>query len=358
MTSWSWRPPRRSVCPGDDLPEDPRVRASSPRRVLTRLRFGEMRSGRWPDPSSRARYSAPRHDSNRAAVCRVVPFGPWASCGAPPEAELWAMWASREAGQSRTAGAGGGSRETAGGDTGTRPRVYLTITCLSGRPWTNRDAPSSSALQIEHHGAAEKDHPHHLLPHRQLTRGAPTRWHERDSGGEQKPANGQDEPQPLPPIARGVSGRMILGQHAHQTKIHREAGISIPRTSGSTAGGGAGLASLCCAGIRVICCRMAAPGVNAAASRPFGQSVERSFYCRSCRLRRGATGFRLAGMCRAFADAGGGGRQRRSAHDPVGFQNSATGLDLGFYVARSYSLRRPPRTGLRLIRCRERSATR
>jgi hypothetical protein len=31
----------------------------------------------------------------------------------------------------------------------------------------------------------------------------------------------------------------------------------------------------------------------------------------------------------------------------VGFQNSATGLDLGFYAARSYSLRRPPRTGRR-----------
>ena len=32
-----------------------------------------------------------------------------------------------------------------------------------------------------------------------------------------------------------------------------------------------------------------------------------------------------------------------------GFQNSATGLDLGFYAACSYSLRRPPRTGRRLI---------
>ena len=40
---------------------------------------------------------------------------------------------------------------------------------------------------------------------------------------------------------------------------------------------------------------------------------------------------------------GGGGA-------PVGFQNSATGLDLGFYAARSYALRRPPRTGRRLIR--------
>ena len=32
---------------------------------------------------------------------------------------------------------------------------------------------------------------------------------------------------------------------------------------------------------------------------------------------------------------------------PVGFQNSAIGLDLGFYAARSYSLMRPPRTGRR-----------
>jgi len=42
---------------------------------------------------------------------------------------------------------------------------------------------------------------------------------------------------------------------------------------------------------------------------------------------------------------------------PVGFQNSATGPDLGFYVACSYSLMRPPRTGRRLIRSWERSAT-
>jgi hypothetical protein len=33
----------------------------------------------------------------------------------------------------------------------------------------------------------------------------------------------------------------------------------------------------------------------------------------------------------------------------VGFQNSATVPDLGFYAARSYSLMRPPRTGRRLI---------
>jgi hypothetical protein len=40
----------------------------------------------------------------------------------------------------------------------------------------------------------------------------------------------------------------------------------------------------------------------------------------------------------------------------VGFQNSATGLDLGIYAARSYSLRMPPRMARRLIRCWERSA--
>jgi site-specific recombinase XerD len=43
--------------------------------------------------------------------------------------------------------------------------------------------------------------------------------------------------------------------------------------------------------------------------------------------------------------------------EPVGFQNSATASDLVFYAARSYSLMRPPRTGQRLIRCWERSAT-
>jgi len=41
----------------------------------------------------------------------------------------------------------------------------------------------------------------------------------------------------------------------------------------------------------------------------------------------------------------------------VGFRNSATGPDLGFYAARSYWLMRPPRRGWRWIRLRERSAT-
>src|SRR5882672_10091402 len=50
--------------------------------------------------------------------------------------------------------------------------------------------------------------------------------------------------------------------------------------------------------------------------------------------------------------------QRRQSRRPhlVGFLNSATGVELGFYAARSYSLMRPPRTGGRLIRCRDRSA--
>ena len=42
--------------------------------------------------------------------------------------------------------------------------------------------------------------------------------------------------------------------------------------------------------------------------------------------------------------------------DLVGFHNSATTPDLGFYGARSYSLMRPPRTGRRWIRSWERSA--
>jgi hypothetical protein len=41
---------------------------------------------------------------------------------------------------------------------------------------------------------------------------------------------------------------------------------------------------------------------------------------------------------------------------PVGFQYSATGFDLAFYAARSYSRMGPPSTSRRLIRCWERSA--
>src|SRR5262249_21492517 len=56
-------------------------------------------------------------------------------------------------------------------------------------------------------------------------------------------------------------------------------------------------------------------------------------------------------------------RLRRRVHPrrpralPVGFQNSATGPGLVFYAARSYSLVRPPGTGRRSIRFRDRSAT-
>ena len=41
---------------------------------------------------------------------------------------------------------------------------------------------------------------------------------------------------------------------------------------------------------------------------------------------------------------------RSTRLDPVGFQNSATRVGLGFYAARSYSLRRPPRLGPSWIR--------
>ena len=61
----------------------------------------------------------------------------------------------------------------------------------------------------------------------------------------------------------------------------------------------------------------------------------------------------LAAGVRVFAC---GGREPRHSYR-VGCQNSVTGLDLAFYALRSYSLIRPPRTGRRLIRSRERSAT-
>ena len=46
----------------------------------------------------------------------------------------------------------------------------------------------------------------------------------------------------------------------------------------------------------------------------------------------------------------------RVTSKPVGFLNWDIGVELGFYAARSYSLMRPPRTGQRLIRCRDGSA--
>jgi hypothetical protein len=44
-----------------------------------------------------------------------------------------------------------------------------------------------------------------------------------------------------------------------------------------------------------------------------------------------------------------------SINDPVGFQNSATGVDLRLQAARSYSLISPPSTGRRMTRWRWRS---
>jgi len=67
----------------------------------------------------------------------------------------------------------------------------------------------------------------------------------------------------------------------------------------------------------------------------------------------GYAGVLLTAGARALSRA----RWPDSAPALVGFQNSATGLDPGFYAARSHSLTRPPRTGRRLIRSWERSAT-
>jgi len=67
--------------------------------------------------------------------------------------------------------------------------------------------------------------------------------------------------------------------------------------------------------------------------------------------RRGCDQRRAAGGAGRDLAAGCPGRRR----DPVRFQNSAAGLDLGIYAARSYSLMRPPRTDRRLIRSSERS---
>jgi hypothetical protein len=81
--------------------------------------------------------------------------------------------------------------------------------------------------------------------------------------------------------------------------------------------------------------------------------------------RSGAGGCRVrAGRSPGRPGAGGpGGHGARLAAlagwagraGPVGYLNSATHVELGFYT-RSYSLRRPPRTGRRLIRSGERPA--
>ena len=56
-------------------------------------------------------------------------------------------------------------------------------------------------------------------------------------------------------------------------------------------------------------------------------------------------------------DPGDDRQQQLVAALPVGFQNSASRLDLLFYAARSYSLMRPPRTARRVTRSRAKSAT-
>ena len=48
---------------------------------------------------------------------------------------------------------------------------------------------------------------------------------------------------------------------------------------------------------------------------------------------------------RGDLDSPARGRRPAPPVCPVGFQHSATGLDLGFYAARLYSSMRPPRTG-------------
>src|ERR1039457_1637038 len=90
--------------------------------------------------------------------------------------------------------------------------------------------------------------------------------------------------------------------------------------------------------------------------------------------RRGPAGLApFAGVVFSGGEFAVPGQQRRRRHgedlgpapprdepgergEPVGFLNSATGVELGFYAARSYSLMRPPRTGRRLICSHERSA--
>jgi hypothetical protein len=58
----------------------------------------------------------------------------------------------------------------------------------------------------------------------------------------------------------------------------------------------------------------------------------------------------------AEAEGGGGIGAVATQHTVRGSRTGSPGLDLGFYAARSYSLRRPPRTARRLIRSWERSA--
>lgn len=122
------------------------------------------------------------------------------------------------------------SRIGRGRDIGSAQRAPTRGSHTSG---TSPDASSSSTLKKERRSAKErkaKDQPHHQLPHRQVACGRSGLRHERDSGGEQEPAEGEEQPEPQPPVARAAADRAIFGHHAHQTKIHRgqELGYSVP----------------------------------------------------------------------------------------------------------------------------------
>ena len=64
-----------------------------------------------------------------------------------------------------------------------------------------------------------------------------------------------------------------------------------------------------------------------------------------------AVKMRQPSCCGSRAPAGRSGQPAR--RPLVGFLNSATGVELGFHAARSYSWMRPPRTGRPSIRSRE-----
>ena len=96
-----------------------------------------------------------------------------------------------------------------------------------------------------------------------------------------------------------------------------------------------------------------------------GQQVPEGCWWRGCRARSGVRcpdrsaqdPAQRRHVRRAIPAASPRRSVRCAVPGPVRFQNSAIGPDLGFYAARSYSLMRPPRTGRRWIRFRERSAT-
>jgi Integrase core domain len=107
------------------------------------------------------------------------------------------------------------------------------------------------------------------------------------------------------------------------------------------------------AGIRILASPPQAPRANAICERIIG-TLRRELFDRLLIVNEHHLRQVLTEYLRHYNAA----RPHRSLDQltPVGFQNSATGPDLGFYAARSYSLMRPPRTGRRLIRSWERSA--